>query len=291
MHSSRRFITGAVLSLPALLLAGIAQGSVYSASFDSLPTGTILTNQFDDLFGGGQGVSFSVVTGDKPDVDTDPSEEDSKTLAIFDTLAPVPVNYPGSLPGSADGDPDMAYNGGWTAGNLKNSTWAGKTVLIAENLIDDYTRNPDNTWSSGPDGLLDVPDDTTGGGALRIVSDRGLTAMGYTVLDFEPGAFCCMEFFDGSFNQIDRVAQVFFQSTPPLASEGGDPVEYGDGSANRIFVDLGNTEFTHIQFNFETSGSFGDFEFTEVPEPAHYAAAFGVIALGIAWMRRRRQRG
>lgn len=119
-----------------------AQGD--TITFDSLPTGAILADQFATS----HGVRFSAVNN----VSSHPDK-----LVVFDT-----DNYTG-------GDVDLAYP--WTGGNLTGQRLS-KIFVIAEDVFDG-----DN------DGLVDDPDDEGRGGTVTIKFDSLLEAFRFDQVD------------------------------------------------------------------------------------------------------------
>ena len=113
-------------------------------TFDALPTGTVLANQF----AASHGVRFSATnnTSWHPD-----------KLVIFDTN-----NYTG-------GDIDLAYP--WPGGNLEGQQLR-KIFVIAENVVD-----------CNNDGLVDNPDDEARGGMVTIKFDGLLSSFRFDQVD------------------------------------------------------------------------------------------------------------
>ena len=113
-------------------------------TFDALPTGTVLANQFAVS----HGVRFSAVNNT-------PCHPDK--LVIFDT-----DNYTG-------GDLDLAYP--WTGGNLDGQQLR-KIFVIAEDAKD-----------CNNDGLIDDPDDEGRGGMVTIKFDNLLESFRFDQID------------------------------------------------------------------------------------------------------------
>jgi len=113
-------------------------------SFDALPAGTVLSDQFAVS----HGVTFS-------GVNNTPWHPDR--LAIFDTN-----NYTG-------GDVDLSY--AWAGGNLAGQR-LGMIFVIAEDVVD---RNHD--------GLIDDPDDEARGGRVTIQFDNLIESFRFDQID------------------------------------------------------------------------------------------------------------
>jgi len=134
----------AILAAVGLFVFTPQHAQADTITFDALPTGTVLANQF----AASHGVRFSATnnTSYHPD-----------KLVIFDTN-----NYTG-------GDLDLAYP--WTGGNL-NGQPLGKIFIIAEN-----TRDCNN------DGLIDNPDDEARGGTVTVKFDELLASFRFDQVD------------------------------------------------------------------------------------------------------------
>ncbi|MDP6542396.1 MAG: PEP-CTERM sorting domain-containing protein [Phycisphaerae bacterium] len=143
-----------------------AQGE--TITFNDLPAGTVLANQF----AASHGVRFSAInhTSWHPD-----------KLVIFDTN-----NYTG-------GDIDLAYP--WPGGNLQGQQ-LHKIFVIAENARD-YNH----------DGLIDNPDDEARGGVVTIKFDNLLESFQFDQVDSDDGSGERVKFYkDGAL--LDTVTYV-----------------------------------------------------------------------------------
>jgi len=136
----------AIIAAVGLFVFPSQNAQADTISFDALPTGTVL----DDQFAVSHGVTFSGInnTSYHPD-----------KLAIFDT-----DNYTG-------GDADLAYTGSWAGGNLEDQP-LHKIFIIAENARD---RNHD--------GLIDNPDDEARGGTVTIRFDDLIDSFRFDQVD------------------------------------------------------------------------------------------------------------
>lgn len=109
--------------------------------FDSLPTGTILTNQFEDR--------LLTVTAHNND-----SHNPDKAI-IFDSANPTGGDYDLGSTNEAFGGPGVGWGGGnGQAG--KNDQALGKLLILAEDVED-----------ANQDGLVDEPDDEHDGGWIK----------------------------------------------------------------------------------------------------------------------------
>jgi hypothetical protein len=269
-----------------LFSSSVAWSGVITLDFDSLPAGTLLNSQF-------AGVTFEGVQGDSPG--TDSTGETAKDLVIFDTHNASPSTpHPDQNGTNLDGDPDLAWNGGWRGGNLASFDYEN-IFVIAENTTDKYD-NSAPLWSGSPDGLVDVPDDNQNGGNIRLTFETPIIEFQLAVADFEPGELCCMEFFNGSFDQADRVAQIFFDDfTDPLSQYYDSTIEYSvGGSADNVANQLSNIttasfgeeSVDRVQINVLGSAGWDLISYTPVPEPATMAF-LGFSGLSMLWVRRR----
>jgi len=113
-------------------------------SFDSLPAGTILADQFHDS----HGVRFRAINRHYCHPDK---------LIIFDTEHPT------------GGDCDLGYP--WAGGNL-GSERLEEIFVIAENV-----------WDCNRDGLVDNPDDEGRGGTVKILFDSPISSFRFDQVD------------------------------------------------------------------------------------------------------------
>ena len=134
----------AIIAAVGLFIFTPQDAQAATITFDALPTGTVLANQFAVS----HGVRFSAVnnTSYHPD-----------KLVIFDTN-----NYTG-------GDLDLAYP--WAGGNLDGQQLQ-KIFVIAENAKD-----------CNNDGLIDNPDDEARGGMVTIKFDNLLESFRFDQVD------------------------------------------------------------------------------------------------------------
>ncbi len=206
------------------------------------------------------GVSIRGVSGDAPGSDNFMSES-NKTLVLLDTLKATPGSRDLPIKNGDDGDPDLAYP--WVGGNLNKSqdsnassgfgtdTVINNIVVFAENTVDEDDNAASEAlgeWTGNPDGFIDIPDDDTGGGAIRFSLSFKADEFQVDTIDFEPETACCIEFFNSSLNpgddkfaQSNRVAQIFFDRGTQTLSASlnqfaivGGVADAGDDDGNRL---------------------------------------------------------
>jgi hypothetical protein len=307
--------------------------------FDDLPFGTVVTNQYADQgvtfvhgTGDAAGTDNTLTPKDLVVFDTKRA-----TPATSGTTGYLGV-HGGSIPGSNDGDPDISfdYNNdgvyGWVGGNAwedqngnnqPDEDWDPVTpgqqnewvdfdhvvVSMEGTSVDDYDNalsDANGTWSGTSDGLVDIPDDYTSANQTRMTFDQKLSKFAMVTIDFDPSSgsnYDSIEFFDGSFNQSDRTAIVYFDHpTETYSFTNPNSVLYDstvvfmiDGNEDNIANVLpaitpaligGN--FDRVQINVSVSMAWDGVRFTPVPEPN--LALFGLLAvladLGVRRMRR-----
>jgi len=131
-----------VAAVVIALSSGSADADIIT--FDSLPTGTILANQFH----ASHGVRFSAINRHACHPDK---------LVIFDTANPT------------GGDYDLGYP--WSGGNL-GTEQLNQIFIIAENV-----------WDCNHDGLVDNPDDEAWGGTVIIRFDSPIGSFTFDQVD------------------------------------------------------------------------------------------------------------
>ncbi|MFH1680974.1 MAG: hypothetical protein ABIH26_10060 [Candidatus Eisenbacteria bacterium] len=160
------------------LVAGSALGVLQS--FEGPPAGTVVAGQQP---GGGtaSGTLFSGITLTVVNNGGGPN-----SLIIFDSSAPTGEDPDLGTPNSDFGGPGIGA-GGRAGQPGENNTAYGNLLIIAEDIVD----------VSPPDGLVDDPDDETGGGVVTIDFQTQVLVERVVLIDVEEWKTTTLRLFDG----------------------------------------------------------------------------------------------
>lgn len=222
-------------------------------------------------------------------VDGDNFHNSKDLIVAFDTRAR----------GTRDSDLEgpNGINGGWGFGNLKASNDILGTILIIQEVDNNFAG-----YTNSSKTVVKRPDDEgrrsggthPGAGEITLDFDSPMSAFGFTLVDVEKtGEFNNQTGFFATFNGDGGTVKVAFADfTDPYSPYYDPSVVFGDNSANRIkpitAKQLGLNSIDHVTINLGGSGGVGELKAAGIPTPG--AAAGGMALLGLIVARRRRNK-
>ncbi|MGF1449804.1 MAG: PEP-CTERM sorting domain-containing protein [Opitutales bacterium] len=191
------------------------------------------------------------------------------------------------------GDADNPLEGGPDNGNdedLFTAPFVGERIDVDMNGVETVTDGPvmlnlGNILVGNEANSNDNPDDDAQGSRFLFSFAPPAAAITELILiDTEDGEDGLR---GGTVNAYSDINALTIVGSYTFDGEDGE----GANNSGRIIAIEFGPGVTALEIILNGSGAVGEISFSAVPEPGAYAAIAGVLALGIAWMRRRRLRG